>query len=99
MMFRPSLPPSAAYVEGALKGQRVIQVACGLSHTLALTDRGTVYSWGGAFRGALGLGDFTDRFEPFEVKDLPPCGFVAASNVSLAVSKEYRQLYVWGENK
>ena len=29
-----------------LDGKRVIQVACGHSHTLALTDVGCVYSWG-----------------------------------------------------
>ena len=31
------------------------KVACGTSHTLALSDDGQVYAWGQAFYGALGL--------------------------------------------
>ena len=31
------------------------KVACGSAHTLALGEDGTVYSWGQAFYGALGL--------------------------------------------
>ena len=31
---------------GDLEGKRVVQVACGHSHTLALTQEGSVYAWG-----------------------------------------------------
>ena len=35
-----------AFDEGS--GKRVVSVACGSRHTLALDERGTLYSWGGA---------------------------------------------------
>ena len=31
----------------ALQNIQVIDISCGESHTLALTDKGEVYSWGG----------------------------------------------------
>jgi alpha-tubulin suppressor-like RCC1 family protein len=37
-----------------LGGMKFIQVAAGLDHTCALTDRGEVYCWGRALRGSLG---------------------------------------------
>lgn len=33
----------------------VKQVSCGMSHTLAVTEKGEAYSWGQSFYGALGL--------------------------------------------
>ena len=51
--------------EVALLGQtsgRVVQVACGIRHTLALTSRGEVYSWGLGANGRLGHG--SERTEP-----------------------------------
>lgn len=41
----------------------VRQVACGVEHTLALTDQG-VWAWGQGGGGRLGLGDTRDRYEP-----------------------------------
>ena len=35
---------------------RVADVECGRGHTLAITQRGRVYSWGEGFKGKLGLG-------------------------------------------
>ena len=34
---------------------KITKVACGSFHTLALTKRGQVYSWGEARYGALGI--------------------------------------------
>ena len=39
----------------------VVDVSCGLGHTLFLTDNGIVYSWGNGGNGRLGLGDVLDR--------------------------------------
>ncbi|XP_061683885.1 RCC1 and BTB domain-containing protein 2 isoform X1 [Syngnathoides biaculeatus] len=41
----------------ALQGVKVIQVACGYAHTLALTDDGFIYSWGANSYGQLGTGN------------------------------------------
>ena len=37
----------------ALEGQRVIQITCGWSHSVALTEEGKVYTWGNGDHGKL----------------------------------------------
>lgn len=39
----------------ALEGYSVVHVACGLSHTLAVTSEGLVFSWGNNDHGKLGM--------------------------------------------
>ena len=39
-----------------LAGRTVAQVACGGSHSLALSEHGEVFAWGRGFEGQLGLG-------------------------------------------
>jgi alpha-tubulin suppressor-like RCC1 family protein len=43
-------------VGGALRGARVVAVAAGNHHSLAMTDDGRLYAWGDNKHGALGLG-------------------------------------------
>ena len=38
-----------------LNNKRIVSIACGMYHTLALSDIGDVYSWGRGFEGQLGL--------------------------------------------
>lgn len=38
-----------------LSNKKVVELACGMFHTLALSDTGDVYSWGRGFEGQLGL--------------------------------------------
>lgn len=42
-------------VVAALAGQSVCHIACPISHTLAMTSQGEVYSWGSVWSTALGL--------------------------------------------
>ena len=35
----------------------IVKVACGSSHTLAISEHGQAYSWGLGFSGALGIGE------------------------------------------
>ena len=46
------------------KSLRIEQVACGHSHSIALTQTGQVYSWGYGKFGALGLSHFDSRNAP-----------------------------------
>lgn len=46
---------------------KVIKLACGANHTMALTASGQLYAFGSNARGQLGLGDREDRFEPRQV--------------------------------
>ena len=40
---------------GALADQHIVHVACGESHSLALSDQGQLFSWGAGSDGQLGL--------------------------------------------
>mmetsp|Transcript_24849 Transcript_24849/g.22031 ORF Transcript_24849/g.22031 Transcript_24849/m.22031 type:complete len:102 (+) Transcript_24849:2548-2853(+) len=43
-------------VGGAIENVKIIQVACGDAHSLALSQNGQVYGWGYTNSGQLGLG-------------------------------------------
>ena len=83
-----------------LQNQRVVKVACGEYHTLALTDRYDLYSWGWGFEGQLGLSPKIQiASTPKFVKDFfgkqvtyISCG----AYYSLAITNE-KKLYGWGE--
>ena len=38
-----------------LRDKRVSMIACGENHSLVLTDKGYLYTWGRGFEGQLGL--------------------------------------------
>eukprot|EP00742_Colponemidia_sp_Colp-10_P003198 GILJ01003407.1.p1 GENE.GILJ01003407.1~~GILJ01003407.1.p1 ORF type:complete len:594 (-),score=58.29 GILJ01003407.1:163-1944(-) len=54
----------------SLRGKRVIQTACGLHHTLFVTDKGEVYSCGLNDYGQLGHGDNNGRSTPTRIEAL-----------------------------
>jgi len=41
----------------SLHGHRIIQIACGYSHVIALSNKGKVFAWGSNKHGELGKGD------------------------------------------
>ncbi|KAJ6366240.1 hypothetical protein OIU77_002759, partial [Salix suchowensis] len=41
--------------------QKVVQISCGWRHTLAVTERQNVFSWGRGTNGQLGHGESMDR--------------------------------------
>ena len=43
---------------------KIQKISCGEAHSLALSDKGKVYSWGFGTNGQLGLGFCEDSFEP-----------------------------------
>ena len=70
------------------------------SHTLVLTDRGYVYSWGLNSNGQLGVGGTDDSNTPVEITSLRGQGVVrveTSSNGSFARTNN-GQLYAWGQN-
>lgn len=46
---------------------KVVEVACGLHHLMAVTNTGDLYSWGHNRGGCLGLGHDDDQFFPMKV--------------------------------
>ena len=62
------LPTVPEILLGDLADKKVVQIACGQSHSLCLTSEGQVYSWGANGQGQLGLGQGTrDQKEPMLV--------------------------------
>jgi alpha-tubulin suppressor-like RCC1 family protein len=59
----------------SLLGKKIVKLACGGSHTLALTTKGEVYSWGLGRNGRLGNGSQNNEVRPklieFEYPELP----------------------------
>ncbi|PHJ25322.1 regulator of chromosome condensation repeat-containing protein, partial [Cystoisospora suis] len=46
---------------------KIARISCGSDHTLALTDRGSLYAWGVGMYGNLGQGDTLDAYKPVKV--------------------------------
>ena len=54
----------------ALSGQSVISVACGDTHTIAMTSDGSLYGFGRNQNGQLGLGNSTDAVQPVLIQGM-----------------------------
>ena len=52
----------------ALKSKRVRDIACGSSHSAAITSNGDLYTWGLGEYGRLGHGDNTTQLKPKQVR-------------------------------
>lgn len=86
----------------SLSDRKVIQIACGEYHSLALTNSQDIYAWGRGFEGQLGIAAkgkveiaAKPTFIPFFDKKKVKC-IAAGSYYSLAVTSE-GELYGWGE--
>jgi hypothetical protein len=53
-----------------LVDQKITLVVCGWRHTVAITERGNVYSWGRGTSGQLGHGDAVDCHTPKRIEIL-----------------------------
>ena len=54
-------------VTGSLTGKKVVQVACGSHHTMALTSDGDIYAWGQNSSGQVGCGSTANQPTPRRV--------------------------------
>lgn len=54
-------------VESMSARGRVVDISCGLGHTLVLLESGELFAWGNGSNGRLGLGDTSDRAAPTKV--------------------------------
>ena len=81
-------------------GHRLLLAAAGGAHTVAVGQRGELWSWGHGGHGALGLGDDADRLVPTRVSAehfQSPVAFAAASYYHTAAVTEHGGLWTWGE--
>lgn len=62
--FFLSTPTLVSVLNNKKENEEIIKIGCGEAHSLALTTKGQVYSWGFGSNGQLGLGFCEDSFEP-----------------------------------
>ena len=98
-----SEPPVAVVMTGDLSGKKVIAVAAGYEHSLALADDGKVYAWGGNSEGELGIGSTMWSELPKAVdtsgalSGKTVTAIAAGQNVSFALTSDGR-VFSWGRN-
>lgn len=73
-------------------------VAAGYVHSLILTKSGLVYSFGANDSDQLGVPSKRNSFSPICIQDIShvPMKHIAAGSFSASISKETKQLYLWG---
>ena len=62
--FFLSSPTQISIFSKSKKPEMIQKISCGEAHSIALTNKGMVYSWGFGSNGQLGLGFCEDSFEP-----------------------------------
>ncbi|XP_052278368.1 E3 ubiquitin-protein ligase HERC2-like [Dreissena polymorpha] len=85
----------------ALKNKRVRDIACGSSHSAAITSNGDLYTWGLGEYGRLGHGDNNSQIKPKQVTELAgqrviqvACGSRDAQTLALT---DDGVVYSWGD--
>jgi len=80
-----------------MQGTRVVSVATGIYHCLALSTVGEVYSWGGSIFGELGHLDRGVKELPSRIESLSRIEHIAAGPYyTSAAIDETGNLYTWG---
>ena len=91
----PRRVPAAGF-----NGERIVMVAVGGAHTVALSEAGHVYTWGCGEDGRLGHGDTEDQWAPRQVEAGRFGGeqvvFVAAGAADTLAVTAGGRLYTWG---
>jgi len=85
----PTLLPS-------MQDTRIVSVASGDSHCLALSAEGEVYSWGNGSDGALGHADRGAMAGPRRIETLERVEIIAAGAIRSAAVDDCGRLFTWG---
>ncbi|XP_011882075.1 PREDICTED: probable E3 ubiquitin-protein ligase HERC4 isoform X2 [Vollenhovia emeryi] len=79
----------------------IVQIACGVEHSIALTNDGELYAWGSNREGQLGLGSHTTtEIKPKRIPTLAavPIAFVACGGYHTVVITKSGAVFSWGRN-
>jgi len=79
-----------------LQDKRIVSVATGNHHCLALSAEGEVYSWGYGVCGALGHADRSARAGPRRIETLERVERIAAGPYKSAAVDDRGRLFTWG---
>ncbi|KAL4236853.1 Serine/threonine-protein kinase Nek8 [Mactra antiquata] len=90
-----------AKIVEALLGYEVVQVSCGASHVMAVTNENEVFSWGRGDNGRLGLGSQDSHTTPQPVpftEGVSPCFVQCGVDCSMVLTLD-NKLYCCGNNR
>lgn len=68
-------------------------------HSLALTDRGLVYSWGNNFSGQLGIGTAHNQPSPKKIKNIPKIIAISAGKQHSLLLSSKGEVFGFGSNE
>ncbi|KAL1807995.1 RCC1 domain-containing protein RUG3, mitochondrial [Daucus carota subsp. sativus] len=85
----------------SLKDIRIIQIASGGYHSLALSDEGKVFSWGHGGHGQLGHSSKQNQKIPLAIELIADqrVVYIACGGSSSAAVTDTGKLYMWGNSK
>ena len=88
-----SVPPTLV---SSMQDKRIVSVASGYRHYLALSAEGEVYSWGNGSDGALGHADRGAMAGPRRIETLERVENIAAVWITSAAVDDRGRLFTWG---
>ncbi|KAJ4838177.1 Ultraviolet-B receptor uvr8 [Turnera subulata] len=74
-------------------GEKMVIVACGWRHTIAVSSAGGLYTYGWSKYGQLGHGDFEDHLTPYKLEALRDCFISQVRSLSLSLSSLHLELF------
>lgn len=83
----------------SLESENVVQIAAGATHSMILTRRSIVYSFGSAENGKLGLGPLRPTViynTPSEIEKLTKIKHISCGESHSLAIKEDHTIYIWG---
>ena len=90
---------SPTRVRGVLDDYKIVDVACGLWHTMALTEEGYLFTWGNNTYGQLGHNNNEELLFPVFVetfRSMPVKQIAAGSAHSGCITESDGGVYMWG---
>ena len=82
----------------SINKKKIIAIACGRFHSLALKGDGTVWAWGDNRMGQLGDGTTVDRLTPAQVVGLENVQSIAAGTYFTVAMKPDGTVWSFGSN-
>lgn len=78
---------------------KITQIECGKHFTIALSEKGSIFSWGQGSRGELGLGSRINVLKPTLIRAINKIKRISAGSHHAAAVSENGNLYMWGYGK
>lgn len=78
--------------------ESIKHISAGYRHSMALSNKGTLFSWGHNLNGELGIGDIGNTPEPVKTKDIPNIDKIDAGHDYSIASDTSGNIWGWGDN-